>query len=261
MRICRLRLFLKLIAQVEPDHGLEPLPDIEFNIIPGNALVGAATLESVRQLGSTRLDIDGTHDDFMSAVELLQQALAEYRFDQLEHATSESAESRHELRRELSKLSQRVDMQLATRYGISMREVGAFERWRDAHRPLHWMLAFAEVVAAGGFHVVVGNPPYVEYRKIRGDYTVIDFATLDCGDLYALVMERSLQVIRPNGRMAMIVPVSIVSTDGFTSLRHRLARSGSNCVDAQLRREAVEALQWRGEAPDDLDTALQAAEG
>ena len=48
VEICKLRLFLKLAAQVEPDGtknnlGIEPLPDIDFNIRAGNTLVGYAT--------------------------------------------------------------------------------------------------------------------------------------------------------------------------------------------------------------------------
>ena len=48
VEISKLRLFLKLAAQVEPDDadpnlGIEPLPDIDFNIRAGNCLVGYAT--------------------------------------------------------------------------------------------------------------------------------------------------------------------------------------------------------------------------
>ena len=44
VEICKLRLFLKLAAQVDPDQkhenlGIEPLPDIDFNIRAGNTLV------------------------------------------------------------------------------------------------------------------------------------------------------------------------------------------------------------------------------
>jgi hypothetical protein len=52
VEICKLRLFLKLAAQVEPDTeranlGIEPLPDIDFNIRAGNTLVGYATYDEV----------------------------------------------------------------------------------------------------------------------------------------------------------------------------------------------------------------------
>ena len=46
--IAKLRLFLKMVAVVdvnlrEPNLGLDPLPDIDFNIRCGNTLVGYAT--------------------------------------------------------------------------------------------------------------------------------------------------------------------------------------------------------------------------
>jgi len=43
VEICKLRLFLKLVSQVESVRQLEPLPDIDFNIRCGNTLVGYAT--------------------------------------------------------------------------------------------------------------------------------------------------------------------------------------------------------------------------
>ena len=62
--ICKLRLFLKLAAQIEPDAakdnlGIEPLPDIDFNIRAGNTLVGYATADevklSMREFGSGQM--------------------------------------------------------------------------------------------------------------------------------------------------------------------------------------------------------------
>ena len=60
VEICKLRLFLKLVAQVAPDPakenlGLETLPDIDFNIRAGNALIGYTTLAEIcrrRQAGT-----------------------------------------------------------------------------------------------------------------------------------------------------------------------------------------------------------------
>ncbi|HUS45084.1 MAG TPA: DNA methyltransferase, partial [Phycisphaerae bacterium] len=49
VEICKLRLFLKLVAQVDDPDRIEPLPDIDFNIRAGNTLVGFATRESVRE--------------------------------------------------------------------------------------------------------------------------------------------------------------------------------------------------------------------
>ena len=51
VEICKLRLFLKLVAQLENYDQIEPLPDIDFNIRAGNTLVGFTSLEAVRQSG------------------------------------------------------------------------------------------------------------------------------------------------------------------------------------------------------------------
>ena len=49
VEICKLRLFLKLVAQLERYDQIEPLPDIDFNIRAGNTLVGFTSLDTVRQ--------------------------------------------------------------------------------------------------------------------------------------------------------------------------------------------------------------------
>jgi hypothetical protein len=63
VEICKLRLFLILAAQVEPDYtsdnlGIEPLPDIDFNIRAGNTLVGYATYDEVKRAVTSKLDFN-----------------------------------------------------------------------------------------------------------------------------------------------------------------------------------------------------------
>ena len=48
IEICKLRLFLKLVAQLDHYDQIEPLPDIDFNIRVGNTLVGFSSLDAVR---------------------------------------------------------------------------------------------------------------------------------------------------------------------------------------------------------------------
>ena len=57
VEICRLRLFLKLAAQLESYDQIEPLPDIDFNIQAGNSLVGFASAVSVRR--AMEMDLRG----------------------------------------------------------------------------------------------------------------------------------------------------------------------------------------------------------
>ena len=49
IEICKLRLFLKMVAQIENVRQIEPLPDIDFNIQAGNSLVGYATYDELER--------------------------------------------------------------------------------------------------------------------------------------------------------------------------------------------------------------------
>ena len=55
VEICKLRLFLKLVAQLETYDQIEPLPDIDFNIRAGNTLVGFTSLKEIQQTLSSDL--------------------------------------------------------------------------------------------------------------------------------------------------------------------------------------------------------------
>jgi hypothetical protein len=79
----------------------------------------------------------------------------------------------------------------------------------------------------GGFDVVIGNPPYVEYSKVRKEYTVQPlYRTLLCGNLYALIIERCYSSLaRQNGWMSLIAPISLVCTSRTDELRELIKQS------------------------------------
>ena len=64
VKICKLRLFLKLVAQLESQDRVEPLPDVDFNIRAGNTLVGYARYDDVKRAADSRFSFG---DDTMSA--------------------------------------------------------------------------------------------------------------------------------------------------------------------------------------------------
>ena len=78
VEICKLRLFLKLAAQVEPEPtkdnlGIEPLPDIDFNIRAGNTLVGYATYDEVKKAVTSKFDFDDAMEKISVKAADLQQ--------------------------------------------------------------------------------------------------------------------------------------------------------------------------------------------
>jgi hypothetical protein len=56
--------------------------------------------------------------------------------------------------------------------------------------------------------VVIGNPPYVEYTKVKDEYTIKDIQCISAGNLYAYVVERSLMLAKKKSRIGMIIQLS-----------------------------------------------------
>lgn len=216
VEICKLRLFLKLAAQVDRLEEIEPLPDIDFNIRPGNTLVGFASYDDVKVVVESKLDIDNAMARIDGRAASCAESFAHFRRIQTLNGGqgNEVSNAKVELRDKLGVLATELDQYLARDFNAT-----SVDDWRAAHQPFHWLVEFYAIIADGGFDVIIGNPPYVEYRSVRNDYTVRGFQTLDCGDLYALVMERAVTLLRAGGRLGMITPVSILGTDGFQPLR------------------------------------------
>jgi hypothetical protein len=88
-----------------------------------------------------------------------------------------------------------------------------------------WSEEFSDVMRAGGFDVILGNPPYLPAKRVRRSYAIPDYRTADCPDVYAWVLERSAALVKPGGRCGMIVPLSLSFSDAFASCRRLLFES------------------------------------
>ena len=236
VEICKLRLFLKLVAQLENYGQIEPLPDIDFNIRVGNTLVGFTSLEAVRQ--AMTVMPNGQHralfDEDREALARIEEEAHgvdwmayEFRRQQTMLGGEVTSDDKQTLRDRLHNLGNELDRHLATEYGIDPGVSAAYAVWRDSHQPFHWFVEFYGIMSNGGFDVVIGNPPYVEYSKVRKEYQVEGFATERCGNLYAMVIERSYDCLRRGGRFGMIVQLSYSCTDRMEPVQRLcLSQSG-----------------------------------
>jgi hypothetical protein len=231
-----LRLFLKLVSQVEadpkkPNYGIEPLPDIDFNIRAGNTLVGFATLEEVRKAvntessGQGKLIFDDTLERIEKSAVAVDQIFQEFRsLQSVDNADGKQLSTKkNELRSSLSKLNDELDRYLADEYKKGQsKKPELFQKWKSSHQPFHWFVEFYGIVSQGGFDVIIGNPPYVEYSKIKKDYEIKGYDTEKCGNLYVLTIERCFNILQKKCYMGMIVQLPIICTDRMKPIQKQL---------------------------------------
>jgi hypothetical protein len=103
------------------------------------------------------------------------------------------------------------------------------------HGAFHWELAFPEIFFSpggslnvlGGFDAIIGNPPW---GMVRGDPALRFYATSGHYSLqgrghanrYQLFLERALRLVKPGGRIGLILPSGIATDLGSAVLRRHL---------------------------------------
>lgn len=234
VEVARLRLFLKLASAVDARDKLEPLPDLDFNIKAGNILVGARTEE----------DLDGPAVDLFVGDSQAAARASARRVGEAYSAFKAAqevgdAEAMKQRRAALKALLAEVRDDVSRLYYAADRHSQKYETWVQASRPFHWFVEFPAVFDRGGFDVVIGNPPYIAKKKVT-EYDFSGFRTDELPDIYAPCTERAAQITGPDGRLALIIPISASFGDDFSELRRVLeARFGTLWVSNFSRNPAA----------------------
>lgn len=239
--IAKLRLFLKMVAVVEvdkrdPNLGLDPLPDIDFNIRCGNTLVGYAT--------EKELNADLVQGDMFAIEEFKEKIHNEMdivahvykRFKEIQLSQDEDMatfkHAKHELQQRLQSLNNLLNKNMYTAIASGT----DYDAWLNSHQPFHWLAEFYEIINDhGGFDVIIGNPPYVEYtrknkltkKSISDIYKIKDYKTESCSNLYAFIIERSSILAKNNDNISFIVPLTIASNNNMQIVRDMICELGN----------------------------------
>ena len=239
--IAKLRLFLKLASCAEVDYkkenyGLEALPDIDFNIRAGNSLVGFANYQSVKDAVNHANDNQGAFlfDDPMPQIDEKAQIVAQSykRFKDIQTTLGNHDEilvAKQNLQNRLLALNDELNHYMAKEYGVDTKKEEHYKQWLLTHEPFNWFVEFYDVIHnRGGFDVIIGNPPYVEYNdKIKKIYTIRNYITEECGNLHAFTLEKSCKITSPQGYLGFIVPLSIISTPRMSTAINLIGKYSS----------------------------------
>jgi hypothetical protein len=113
-----------------------------------------------------------------------------------------------------------------------------------------WETHFGDILAAGGFDVIVGNPPWVRgerlpvtaraamaarYRSFRPSPGIRGFAHLP--DLSVAFVERALQLLRPGGALGFLLPAKLLRA-GYAGPLRALLRERATILYLEDRSHA-----------------------
>jgi hypothetical protein len=249
--LTELRCWLALVLDDDTadPRRVAPLPNLDHNIRAGDALAGPAfgtTVAAARGIATLRTR-------YLRASGAAKRALAR-RLDAAERAVARAhADARvtalaHE-RRELlatararTLFGQRTGLDPAARRTLAacraaLADARRHQRALATGAPLPFAFAthFADAAHAGGFDVVIGNPPWVRPHRtdaatratLRTHYAALsrtaDRAAFGAQpDVAAAFTLRTLELLRPHGILALALPAKLWRSLAGGALRARL---------------------------------------
>lgn len=172
VEIARLRLWLSLIVDEQAPTNIQPLPNLEYKIVEGNALTRLKVLVDAENL----CDLPELKEQFFNETDSANKDSLHRRIKQKEQATYESARAR-----------------------------GSKTNF-DIH------IAFSEILSQSsqkkGFDIVIANPPYVRQERLKEMKPQLkaDFPGLYLGtaDLYTYFYATAVQLLSVGGVLAFI---------------------------------------------------------
>ncbi|HMI47426.1 MAG TPA: N-6 DNA methylase, partial [Gemmatimonadaceae bacterium] len=247
--LCELRLWLSIVIETDDANPMRvaPLPNLDRHIRVGDSLAGGA-FDGREALASGRR-IVGLRARYTRAVGPRKRTLAR-TLDRVERTAAldvllRERETLTANRREILTALRARDL-FGDRHPANVETrlvlAGIRSRLRENARrikalragaalPFSFAAHFSDVAAAGGFDVVVGNPPWVRVHhiakssreRLRRDFTVYRNAAWESGaafagagrgfaaqiDMAALFVERSCELLRPGGTMALLLPTKL----------------------------------------------------
>ncbi|RMG73893.1 MAG: hypothetical protein D6722_03110 [Bacteroidetes bacterium] len=216
--ISKLRCFLSLVVDETIDdqqenRGVEPLPNLEFKFVTADSLL---PLPEETDFGG----IFHTNDELEELARIRDAYLQSY------------GPHKEELKQAFKDLQLRIYRTQSRRDPTGTSRAFLISAWNPfSHDKVDWFDP-KWMFGVPGFHVVIGNPPYLRLQGIKA--TNPDFvprakklyqsASKGNWDLYVLFTERGYELLAERGVLAYIQPHKFFQADFGIGIRNYLAK-------------------------------------
>jgi type II restriction/modification system DNA methylase subunit YeeA len=214
--IAKLRFWLSLVVDEEDIKNIKPLPNLDYKIMQGNSLI--SSYEGI--------DFDTIVDEYKPDTQFTinlwgdksQDLKLELKNKQSEFLKTPYATRKIELKKEIEDIIINIvkaKLEVKAKEGkLNLQEmedkIRNFAQNTENRNFFPWKLFFADAFEQGGFDVVIGNPPYIQLQKFKGQpvqqlYKNANFKVHDSnGDIYCLFYEKGLSLLKHNGNLCFI---------------------------------------------------------
>ena len=232
--IARLRFWLSLIVDEETPQAL---PNLDFKIMQGNSLLEqykGVDLSNLlpQKIIDNEVGVQATFFDEEFGLEQieLQDLLNEY-YDCTQH------DNKKELRQKISSTIQKQIHDRGIRVDFDGLDLSGNNQF------MLWHTWFHDVFSQGGFDIVIGNPPYVEAKKLKyiantlkGIYQVYS----GTADLSIYFAEQGLSLLGNKGTLCLITTNKFFNTGYGKKVRELFV---NNKIHKIINFEQVEVFE------------------
>jgi len=106
-----------------------------------------------------------------------------------------------------------------------------------------WEEEFSEVFAAGGFDVVIGNPPYGAKLKVEEQEFLKNEFKINSSDTAIVFIKLSFDILKKNGKLGFIIPKSFSFSSNYKQIREYVWNNLTSLVDCKKVWEEVKLEQ------------------
>ena len=231
VEVAKLRFWLSLVVDEETPT---PLPNLYYKIMVGNSL-----LESINGFDPLSKDVTTLFDESEDKIEQVQKLLHAF-YNTNEHSKKIALKNRIEesideiLQKKLADQEAIIKSRTENVHlfnGLSKKQLAIIEEAQETRaiiekvkkRPttelFFYKIYFSEVLARGGFDVVIGNPPYIRQEKIKALKPRVEKEIFynpisqkdekyECfngtADIYIYFFEKGFKLLKENGVLSFI---------------------------------------------------------
>lgn len=216
IQISKLRFFISLVIEqkidrIKPNFGVRPLPNLETKFIAANTLIGIDKQEK------SLIDFDETIKNLEKELKSIRHRLF----------NAKTPRTKRKLRAKDKELREKISEELI-KSGWNKDTAEKLAHWdpyeQNTSSPffdMEWMFGIKD-----GFDIVIGNPPYQDYRKLDvttknklTNFFAYNYSGTNKPNLYIYFIEHSWKFLNSSGSLYFINPNQMLIQDSSFGIR------------------------------------------